>query len=139
TRSLRAEVAVAAVVLALIAALVQLPPVRTATPSGPVDTTVTAETVEALHLTVDPSRAGANDLHMYFCAGSGTEPLAVDAVQVQVSTDDVPPRTLPATAVSPNHVIATGASLPTSGTWTVEVTAVRTGQPVTFTAEVPIT
>ena len=139
TRSLRAEVAVAAVVLALTAALVQLPPGRTATPSGPVDTTVTAETGEVLNLTVDPGRAGANDLHMYFYAASGTEPLAVDAVQVQVSTDDVPPRTLPATAVSPNHVIATGASLPTSGTWTVEVTAVRTGQPVTFTAEVPIT
>ncbi|MFS8586602.1 MAG: copper resistance protein CopC, partial [Acidimicrobiia bacterium] len=138
-RSLRVEVGVAAVVLALTAALVQLPPGRNDdAPAGPYGTQVTAETGEVLDLTVAPARAGVNDLHMYFYAPSGTEPLAVDAVQVAVSTDDVPPRTLPATAVTPNHVIATGVSLPTSGTWTVEVTAVRSGEPVTFTTEVPI-
>jgi copper transport protein len=136
-QSLRVELAVAAVVLALTAALVHQPPARTAASDGPFDTTVEAEGGEVLSATVDPADAGPNDIHLYFTGASG-EPLAVDAVQVTAGTTDVPPRRLQVTPVTTNHVTVAGASLPAPGSWTVEVTAVQAGQPVVFTFEVPI-
>jgi copper transport protein len=135
TRSLRVEVAVAAVVLGLTAALIHQAPAR-ATVSEPYQATVTAEDV-TLDLTVDPATAGPNDLHLYFLAANGA-PVAVDAVQVTASTTGVPARRLPAAPVSTNHVAVAGASLPSAGTWTVEVTAVRAGVPLVFRSEVPI-
>ncbi len=136
-RSLRIELVVAAVVLALTAALIHQPPARTSASDGPFDTTVEAEAGEVLSATVDPAAAGANDIHLYFSDASGA-PLAVDAVQVTAGTTDVPPRRLQVTPISTNHVTVAGASLPSPGTWTVEVTAVQAGQPLVFTFEVPI-
>ena len=136
-RSLRIELAVAAVVLALTAALIHQPPARATASGGPFDTTVEAEAGEVLSATVDPAEAGPNDIHLYFTGASG-EPLAVDAVQVTAGTTDVPPRRLQVTPVSTNHVTVAGASLPSPGTWTIEVTAVQAGQPLVFTFEVPI-
>ena len=65
-RSLRIELAVAAVVLALTAALIHQPPARTTASDGPFDTTVEAEAGEVLSATVDPAEAGPNDIHLYF-------------------------------------------------------------------------
>jgi copper transport protein len=142
TRSLRVETLVAGVVLALTAALIHQPPARSAT-SEPFDTTATAESGQVVDATVDatvdPATAGPNDIHLYFFTESGTEPLPVDAVQVTASTTDVPARRLQVTPVSTNHVTVAGASLPSAGTWTVEVTAVHAGEPLVFTFEVPIT
>jgi copper transport protein len=137
-RSLRVEVAVAALVLAVTAALIHEPPARTAAPSGPYDTAATAEGGQVMTATVDPARAGSNDIHLYFFVGEYGEPLAVDAVQVTAGTDAVPPRRLQVTPVTTDHVTVAGASLPSAGTWTVEVTAVRAGEPLVFTFEVPI-
>lgn len=146
TRSLRVEAVVAGAVLALTAALVHQPPAR-ATSAGPFAITVTAEPAEAgaddagldavLDATVDPARAGSNAIHLYFLEGDGG-PLAVDAVQVTAATTDVPARRLPVTPVTTDHVSVTGATLPSAGTWTIEVTAVRTGSPLVFSFEVPI-
>jgi copper transport protein len=136
-RSLRVELAVAAVVLGLTAALIHQPPARSAASDGPFDTTVEAEAGQVLSATVDPAEAGPNDIHLYFTGASG-EPVAVDAVQVTAGTTDVPPRRLQVTPISTNHVTVAGASLPSPGTWTVEVTAVQAGQPLVFTFEVPI-
>ncbi|HEX6423917.1 MAG TPA: copper resistance protein CopC [Acidimicrobiales bacterium] len=137
-RSLGAEVAVAALVLAVTAALIHEPPARTAAPSGPYDTTATAESGQVVSATVDPATAGSNDIHLYFHAGVSGEPLAVDAVQVTAATSGVPPRSLQVTPVTTDHVTVAGASLPSAGTWTIEVTAVRAGEPLVFTFEVPI-
>jgi copper transport protein len=136
-RSLRVELTVAAVVLALTAALVHQSPARSAASDGPFDTTVEADAGQVLSATVDPAEAGPNDIHLYFTDASG-EPLAVDAVQVTAGTTDVPSRRLQVTPVSTDHVTVAGASLPSPGTWTVEVTAVQAGQPLVFTFEVPI-
>ena len=136
-RSLRIEVVVAAIVLALTAALIHQPPARATVSDGPYDTTVEAEGGEVLSATVDPAEAGTNDIHLYFTGAAG-EPLAVDAVQVTAGTTDVPARRLQVTPISTNHVTVAGASLPSPGTWTVEVTAVQAGQPLIFTFEVPI-
>ena len=137
-RSLRVETALAAVVLAVTAALVQQPPARTEADAGPVDLTATAESGEVATATIDPATAGPNDIHLFFYGPSGTEPLAVDAVQVTAGTADVPARVLQVTPITTNHVTVAGASLPSPGTWTVEVTAVQAGTPLTFTFEVPI-
>jgi copper transport protein len=137
-RSLRFETLVAGVVLALTAALVHQPPARTATTAEPFDVTAVADGGEVVDATVDPARPGTNDIHLYFSAASGTEPLPVDAVQVTAGTADVPPRRLQVTPVTTDHVTVAGASLPTAGTWTVEVTAVQEGEPLVFTFEVPI-
>jgi copper transport protein len=137
-RSLRTETLVAALVLAVTAALIQQPPARTVPRAEPFDTTVTADGGQVVAATVDPAVAGANDIHLYFYEASGTDPLPVDAVQVSAGTADVPARVLPVTPVTTNHVTVSGASLPSAGTWTVEVTAVQAGRPLTFTFEVPI-
>jgi copper transport protein len=137
-RTLRVEVVVAAVVLALTAALVHQPPARTESRPEPVDTTATADGGEVLSATVEPATAGPNDIHLYFYAGSGNEPLAVDAVQVTAATADVPARRLQVTPITTNHVTVAGASLPSAGTWVIEVTAIQAGQPLLFTIEVPI-
>src|ERR671910_1452485 len=147
-RSMRAETAVAGAVLALTAALVHQPPAR-ATAPGPFTTTVAAEPGAlgedpgatdgaTLDVTVDPAREGSNDIHLYFL-DSGGGPLAVDAVEVSATTTGVPARRLPVTPVTADHVTVAGASLPSPGTWTVAVTAVRAGSPQDFTFEVPIT
>jgi copper transport protein len=135
-RSLRGEVAVAALVLLVTAGLVQQPPARTETATGPFETTVTAESGEVLTAFVEPAEAGANDLHLYFSGPSGAA--AMDAVQVTAATGDVPARSLQVIPVTPDHVTVPGASLPSPGTWTIEVTAVQAGVPLVFTFEVPI-
>lgn len=136
-RSLRIELAVAAVVLALTAALVHQPPARTSASDGPYDTSVEAAGGELLSATVEPAQAGSNDIHLYFTDPAGA-PLGVDAVQVTAATTDVPARRLQVTPVTPDHVTVAGASLPSPGTWTIEVTAVQAGEPLVFTFEVPI-
>ena len=136
-RSLRVEVVVAAVVLAVTAALIHQPPARTQA-TEPFDTTVTAASGEVLTATVDPAEAGPNDIHLYVFGPDGAEPAAVDAVQVTAATDGVPARRLQVTPVSTNHVTVAGASLPSSGTWTIEVTAVQAGRPLVFRFEVTI-
>jgi copper transport protein len=135
TRSLRAEVAVAGAVLAVTASLIHQAPARS-TLTEPFDTAVTAD-AGTMDVTVDPATAGDNDIHLYFYEPDGAE-MAVDAVQVTAGTADVPPRRLTVTPILPNHVTVTGASLPSPGAWTIEVTAVRQGTPVVFTFEVPI-
>ena len=135
TRSLRAEVAVVGAVLAITASLIHQAPAR-ATVTEPYDTTVSIEqgTMDA---TVEPAQAGANAIHLYFYDADGGE-LAVDAVQVTASTQGVPARRLTVTPILPNHVTVSGASLPSPGAWTIEVTAVVQGAPLVFTFEVPI-
>jgi copper transport protein len=141
-RSLRIETMVAAVVLAVTAALIHQAPARTEASGGPFDTSAVTESGAApgarVDATVDPAQAGSNDIHLYFYDGEGTEPLTVDAVEVTAATTDVPARRLQVTPVTTNHVTVAGASLPSAGTWTIEVTAVRAGEPLVFTFEVPI-
>jgi hypothetical protein len=55
------------------------------------------------------------------------------------ATTAVPARGLPVTPVTADHVTVAGGSLPSPGTWTIAVTAVRAGTPLDFTFEVPIT
>ena len=139
-RSTRAEVGVAAVVLAITAVLINQPPARDAAPSGPISLTVAAaDGVDAsVQADVDPAAAGPNDIHLYFYDGDGQAPLTVDAVEITAAVGDIPPRRLDVTPVTPTHVSALDASLSSPGTWTIQVTAASAGQVATFTLEVPL-
>jgi copper transport protein len=139
-RSTRAELGVAALVLAVTAVLINQPPARSQAPSGPISLTVeAAEEVDArLQADVVPAEVGPNDIHLYFFAGDGTTPLAVDAVEITAAVGDIPPRRLDVTPVTPSHVSALDASLGTPGTWTIQVTASSAGRLATFTLEVPL-
>ena len=127
--------AVVAAVLAITAGLVNQPPARDSL-SEPFATTVEVDDA-VLQVSVTPARVGSNDIHLYFF-DSANQTLPVDAVEITAGTADIPPRRLDITPITSSHVSAYGASLTSPGTWTITVTAVRAGVPVTFTIEVPI-
>ncbi|HYF46676.1 MAG TPA: copper resistance protein CopC [Acidimicrobiales bacterium] len=135
-QSLLAEIGVAAVVLGLTVALIGMAPARDVY-SRSFDGT---EQVGALtvQMVVDPARRGTNTVHLYFYEDDRTTPAVVDAVELQASTGDLPPRRLEVEPITPSHASAYGASLPAGGTWTVEVTAVQAGRPTVVPFEVPI-
>lgn len=135
-RSVRGEVAIVCAVLAVTALLVNQPPARDSL-SEPFNATVTAGE-DTMQATIEPAQVGVNDIHLYFFHGPGTEPEAVDAVEVTAATGTIPPRRLTVTPITPSHVSAYGASLSSPGTWKIAVTAVRAGTPTTFNLEVPI-
>ena len=134
--SLRTEVAIAVAVLAATAVLVDQPPARVQL-SEPFTAVVEAAGA-TLSVSVEPGHVGTNDIHLYLFEPGGGPPLDVDAVEITAGTTDIPPRRLPVTAITGNHWSAYGASLTAPGTWTVEVTAVRAGSPITASFEVPL-
>ena len=135
-RSVAGEVAVAAGVLALTAALIGQAPARV-TYSQPYTGTLSEDALSA-QLTVDPARAGSNELRVSFFGPDGQSSVAVDAVEVTASVGNVPPRRLDVVPVTASHIAVPAAGLTTSGLWTFEVTAVQAGVPTTLAFEVQI-
>lgn len=135
-RSMRGEVLVAIVVLAITAVLVDTPPGRNQL-AQPFSTSAAADD-GSVQVTVDPARPGENDIHLYFYDPAGRAPLPVDAVEVTVATGEIPPRRVRITPVTASHVTAFDVILASPGSWILEVTAVRAGIPSTYTIEVPI-
>ena len=107
-RLVAAEVALAALVVALTAVLVNRPPGRDEASAPYSADRTTGDLV--VQLTVDPARTGANQLHLYFFEAAGL-PAAVDAVEVTARVGDVPPRVVPVEPVSPSHFSTYDASL----------------------------
>lgn len=131
----RVELVVGALVLVATAALVNQPPGRDVI-EQPFSATQTVDGSTML-FEVEPARAGTNEMHLYVTDETGN-PAPVDALEVAVSREGVPERKLPVEQISPDHAVVYGASLPTPGTWEVEVTTVRVGVPRQFRFEVPI-
>lgn len=137
-RFVRAEVAIAVIVLALTAAMVNQPPGKDSV-GGPFE--ASTEAVEGrgrLDVTVTPSRVGQNDIHLYFFDEEGRSLVPVDAVEMTAGTDQINPRKLDIEPVTPSHFSSYGASLPAPGIWTLSVTAVKQGETSTYTVEVPV-
>ncbi len=123
-RALRAEVALMVLVLGVTAALVSYSP-SVATPSGPYSGS--AELGPArMELTVDPARAGANEIHVYlFDARGGAQydrarRLSIAAREPEL---DIGPIALDARKVGPGHYTVTRAELAPAGGWTLTVRA----------------
>lgn len=123
-----AEILLAVAVLAVTAVLVNRPPARSDL-ARPFSATVELNGQPeqgSVQVDVDPARAGANDVHLYFFTAQGL-PRPVDAVEVTVGRQGVPPRRVQVTPVTADHASAYGVALPSPGVWTVTVTTVRAG------------
>ena len=146
-RSVTGEVVLAGLVLGITAALVAIPPGRTAsdrapstavapTPApGPVAATLELPDGNRVRLAVDPARAGANtvELHVTTAAGRG---LAAEEVRAAASLPERGIERLPVTlhSLGPGHYAAHGAQLPFAGDWRFAVT-VRTSETDASVAE----
>jgi copper transport protein len=139
-RTLRAELALVAVVFAVTGALASYAP-AIAQVSGPVEVTKTIGP-EQLQLTVDPATTGPNEMHLYLLdPKSGAQFNGVKQLTVRATQTDrgIGPLELRATRSGPGHYTVLGAPLTAPGTWRLDVTMrVSAFDEFTTTAEVPI-
>jgi copper transport protein len=122
-RSLRAEVALLAVVIGVTSMLVSYAPANATSGSGPFSATKTLGPLE-LQMTVDPARTGSNVMHFYLIN-------AKDGSQFNGSKDFQVLMSLPAKSIGPlkadprkagpGHYVALGASFIPGGKWKVQV------------------
>lgn len=134
----RVEVVVGALVLAVTAGLVNQPPGRDTLAQPYSDVRTDDEAALEMRLEVEPAQAGDNTIHVYLTDETG-RPVRFDALEVTVSREGIPPRKLDGvTPISPDHASVYGASLPTPGTWTVDVTTVTLTTSAQFSFEVPV-
>lgn len=139
-RTLRAEIALMAVVLAVTAALVAYSP-SAATPSGPFSDTADFGPAR-IELTVDPARAGVNEVHVYlFDKRTGAQydrprRLTIAAVEPEL---DIGPIALDVRKAGPGHYTVARADLAPAGDWSLVVRApVSDFQELRTAIEVPI-
>lgn len=139
-RALRAEVALMATVLAVTAALVSY------SPSAGVQTGPFADSIDLgparMELTVDPARAGVNEIHVYlFDARSGAQydrPRRL-AIAASDRERDIGPIELDVRKTGPGHYTVTTADLAPAGDWTLRVrAAVSAFEELRGELEVPI-
>ena len=125
-RSVLVEAAVAAVVLALSAVLVGLPPARAAV-AQPVDALLplqgSAGPSGSVQVSVDPARPGQNTLHLYLFddAGRLTQPAGI-TVSITEASQQIGPIDVKLQPAGPGHYLADGMDIPGAGTWTLTVT-----------------
>lgn len=162
-RSVLAEVGVAIVLLTITTmltgtqpgraaeeqkALKSAPAAAPADPSAPqqVDVTIPYDTGGTngkgiADVTIDPARAGANEVHLILTTRAGAPAKFVEArLQVTLPAKNIGPLAVTLRSLAPGHLTASGVQLPLAGTWQVAVT-VRTSDidEVTETRNVKIT
>jgi copper transport protein len=136
TRILRLEVAALVVVVGITAVLVNVTPAR----SIATDVNTSAPLGDgSLNLTVDPARAGSNEVHLFLLAPDGTpdDRYRQATVTFTLPALDVGPIEGEAIRVGAGHFQVDGADLSIAGSWVVTVSV----QPDRFTkveAEVPV-
>ncbi len=122
-RALRGEVALVVVVLGVTAALAGYAPATSAQP-GPFSGSASLGPAE-LEITVDPARAGSNQVHLYlFNATSGAQFSRVKELKVTATEPEnsIGPLPLEPQRAGPGHYTVQGALLSVAGTWDLEVT-----------------
>ncbi len=139
-RTLRAELAIALVVLGATGALAGYPPAE-AVSAGPFSTDAALGPAR-LELTVEPARVGANELHLYLFDrkdGSQYEGTKEMTVTAELPGRRIAPIELDATRAGPGHYVVTSAAFGVAGDWEVEVAArVSEFDEHRTTVEVPI-
>ncbi len=79
-------------------------------------------------LTVDPARAGSNEIHIYLLDSTGAlAPVDEIGVMASLRAADLGPLRFTATPAGPGHGIVTAADLPLAGRWQLELN-VRKGE-----------
>jgi copper transport protein len=123
-RVLRAELAVAVVVLGVTGALAGYQPADTVS-AGPFSGTAQLGPAR-MELTVDPARAGANELHLYlFDRRTGAQWDRPKEVRLQATLPDegVEPISLEPRKAGPGHYVAAAATFAPAGDWRLTVIA----------------
>ena len=124
-RSVLVEVAVAAVVLALSAVLVGLPPARAAV-AQPVDALLPLQSSTgpsgSVQVSIDPARPGGNVLHLYLFDDTGqlTQPAGI-TVSLSEASQQIGPLDVELQPAGPGHYLADAMDIPGAGTWTLAV------------------
>jgi len=121
-RTLRAEVLLVAVVIAVTGALGGYPPAKTAS-TGPVSVT-TSIGPEQLQLTVDPAKPGSNELHVYLLdpqTGAQFDETKTITIEATQPAKGIGPLTLDAEKAGPGHYVVSSAVLGAPGTWKIRV------------------
>ncbi len=124
-RSVWAEVAAGAAVLAVTALLVNAPPARSATAvaaganGGEIGVTMKTSKIR-VDVILTPGRPGSNDVHVSTLRPNGTP----EALQSLRLTFDLPskriaPIAVPLSQLSVGHYLASSVSVPLAGTWRV--------------------
>jgi copper transport protein len=138
-RTLRAEVALIAGVLAATAVLTELSPTQAT--SGPFATTTDLGAAQ-LELTVDPGTAGANEIHAYlFDSQTGAQYEQVKEFEIGASlpAESIGPLELDARKAGPGHYVVRDAELGIQGDWELEVDArVSAFEELSAVIEVPV-
>ena len=109
-----------AAILTVTALIVNLTPARDAA-SRPIAVTVTTAT-GLVDITVDPARAGRNELHMYALTKQGAS-RPIEAIEATLTNAAAGIEGLESKVVraGPNHFQALGLDLPIKGTWRIDV------------------
>jgi copper transport protein len=139
-RSVLAEIAIGALVLAVTVALVQTSPQADAAPRVPFTAALVQGNVVA-DLTISPAAVGEAELHLLVTLPGGSLQRAQSAeVRLTLPERELGPIPVPLVDEGPNHWSAPSVELPFAGEWTVEVrvttadgTLVRLTTPMTVT------
>ncbi|HZQ75918.1 MAG TPA: copper resistance protein CopC [Acidimicrobiia bacterium] len=119
-RTVGAEAAVAVVVLAVTALLVNAQPARSAL-AQPFSTEMRSDAV-LVDVTVDPAKTGPAALHFYTLSPEGAVKEVQDlTASLTLPSRDVGPLAVPVQRAGPGHFVANGFNIPLSGKWTLGV------------------
>ena len=122
-RAVGIEVAVAVLVLAITALLVNTAPAATAE-AQPFAASIPTDEAH-IQVTVDPGQAGRNDIHVYLHATLDSEPLEATA-KASLPDQGIGPITIPLEPAGPGHWSAEGVDLLPGGDWQLQVAILLT-------------
>ena len=127
-RLVRAEVAMGAIVIAITALLVNLPPARVEAGADEPSMSTASMGHHELHVMVDPGQVGENRIHLSATDDHG-EPAQFDEVRVlfRMPEEDIGPLVATAEAMAPGEYEVHGHQLSVPGEWRLEIVA-RTGE-----------
>jgi copper transport protein len=123
-----AEIAILLVVVGVTAVLVSERPPKSYAASGPVSVDTHIGPFD-LNVVVDPAKTGGNQVHLYVLNRTTGQPAAVAEAKVSATLPaaSIGPLRFVTTKAGPGHYIATGATFPITGAWTLRVD-VRRGE-----------
>lgn len=126
-------------VLSVTAVLVNLIPAREAAGvTGPLSVRSDLGESHLVDITVDPNRAGLNEMHIYVFSDDGRPADAEEiSVGLTMPENDIGPIEREPTPTGPGHWTLTAAELPLAGRWVVTIN-VATSRFEEATAEIPI-
>ena len=126
--TLRLEVVGLLAVIAVTAVLVNLVPAREAAGiTGPLTVREQVGADYLVDLTVDPNRAGLNEMHIYLFDASGRPADAEEMiVGLSMPAEEIGPIEREPSRVGPGHWTLTGAEIPIAGRWIVTLDAAVT-------------